>query len=450
LVALPAPGAHRAGRTKRILADPLAGTVNRTELASGVRVLSERMPGVRSAAIGVAIPVGSRDETVRYAGASHFLEHLLFKGTPTRSALDISAQIEAVGGDLNAFTGKEYTCFHARVLDADVDLAVEVLLDMVLNSLVVAADVDLERDVVLEEIAMSEDDPAGSAMEVFAAQVFAGSPLAAPVIGTVDSISGMSRADVRRHYRRWYVPSNLAIVAAGGIDHRSLVKATTRALAGVDAADAPVHPRRHQQRAHPVTVDADAVTVTKRPFEQANIITGVPGVPKGHEDRYTLAVLNACLGGGMSSRLFQSVREQRGLAYSVHSFSSMYSDAGVLGVYAGCAPAKTEETLAVIADELADVAAHGFSPDEVARGRGQVRGGLALSQEEAQARMIGLAEAELLTGEVRGLSDIIARVDQVTVDDVARLAARLLTQPRQTSIVGPFSDDHATRLEDHL
>lgn len=448
MVALPAPGAHPIGRTREVLADPLAGSVNRTELANGVRVITEHIPGVRSASIGVAIPVGSRDEVAPHRGASHFLEHLLFKGTHTRSAFDISSQIEAVGGELNAFTGKEYTCFHARVLDSDADLALNVLLDMVLNSTLLSADVDIERSVVLEEIAMADDEPAGCAMDVFAEQVYAGSPLADPIIGSVESITAITRDEVADHYRRWYTPGRIAVVAAGGIEHTAVVDAVQAALPD-QAHDGEVTVRRCQLPGQPVVANNSATRVTPRTFEQANIVTGFAGLPKGDPDRYALAVLNACLGGGMSSRLFQSVREERGLAYSVHSFTSMYSDAGVLAVYAGCAPAKTEETLDVIAAELAEVAAHGFSESEVARGRGQVRGALALSQEESQARMIGLAEAELLTGELRAISDIISRVERVTVDDVARLAARLLTAPRQTSIVGPFAEREASQLEEH-
>lgn len=447
MVALPAPGAHRTGRTRKILSDPLASTVNRTELASGTRILTEHVPGARSATVGVAVPVGSRDESDRYAGASHFLEHLLFKGTPTRTALDISAQIEAVGGELNAFTGKEYTCYYARVLDSDVNLALEVLLDMVLHSTVRAADVDVERDVVLEEIAMADDDPAGSAMEVFTGQIFAGSPLADPVIGSVESISAMSRADVRRHYRRWYQPDRIAVVAAGGVDHREIVRTADSLTQSPSESTAASVPRRLASAVVPLESAASTITVTQRPFEQSNIVTGVRGLPKGHPDRFALAVLNASLGGGMSSRLFQSVREERGLAYSVHSFTSMYSDAGIWAVYAGCSPGKTEQTLDVIAAELAEVAAHGLTRDEVDRGKGQVRGGLALSQEESQSRMIALAEAELLTGEVLSINDIIGHVESVTYDDVARLAATLLTGPGQTSIVGPFTDEDAARLE---
>jgi len=446
LVRLPDPGQQPPGRSRTILTDPLTGTVRRSVLDCGTRVLTQQMPTLRSATVGVAIPVGSRDEAPRYAGASHFLEHLLFKGTDQRSALAISASVEAVGGELNAFTGKEYTCYYARVIDSDAPLAVDVLMDMALRATVLAADVNIERDVVLEEIAMGEDEPAGVASENFARHIFAGSPLAEPVIGSTESISRMSRADVRRHYRRWYRPDSLVVAAAGGIDHGVVVSAVRRAV-----GEAPSTGGAHAARRSQVPSSAPALTaqvaVTHRRTEQANIVTGMPGLPKGHPDRYALAVLNASLGGGMSSRLFQAVREERGLAYSVHSFNQPYSDTGALGVYVGSVPNKVNEVLGVIDAELADIATHGLSAEEVNRGRGQVRGGLVLAQEETSARMVALAESELITGEVRSLADAVAGVDAVTAEDVQRLAGQLLTQPRQTSIVGPFSEKQRTRLE---
>ena len=453
MVALPAPGEQRPGRARTLIDDPYTGVVRRSVLDSGVRVLTGAMPGTRGVTLGVAVPVGSRDERGRYAGASHFLEHLLFKGTRKRSALEISASIESVGGDLNAFTGKEYTCFYARVRDQDAALALDVLLDMVVDSLVTAADVDLERGVVLEEIAMAEDDPGGCAAEDFAELAFQGSPLAAPIIGTVDTIAAMTRADVRRHYRSWYRPQTLAVVAAGAVDHRSVVAAAGEALAGWEAAPTDVRGRRAGDTAAAAAASVDgsasnAVTVRTRDTEQVNVVTGVAGIARGDERRYALAVLNAVLGGGMSSRLFQSVREERGLAYSVHSFVNSYSDRGVVGVYAGCSPEKLMDTLEVIDEVLEGVAAHGLTPAELERGRGQLRGSMVLGQEEGSARMTALAEAELITGNVRSLDEMLAEVDKVTVDDVAALAAELWQRPRRTSVVGPLDADTVAKLED--
>jgi len=454
VVALPAPGEQRPGRARTLIDDPYTGVVRRSVLDSGVRVLTGAMPGTRAVTLGVAVPVGSRDERGRYAGASHFLEHLLFKGTKKRSALEISASIESVGGDLNAFTGKEYTCFYARVRDQDAALALDVLLDMVVDSIITAADVDLERGVVLEEIAMVEDDPAGCAAEDFAELALQGSPLAAPIIGTVDSITAMSRADVRRHYRSWYRPQTLAVVAAGAVDHQAVVRAARKALAGWEAAPTDVRGRRPDAPASvtldktPDAAEAKSVAVRTRDTEQVNLVTGVDGLARNDERRYTLAVLNAVLGGGMSSRLFQSVREERGLAYSVHSFVNSYSDRGVVGVYAGCSPARLTDTLAVIDEVLQEVASHGLTAAELERGRGQIRGSMVLAQEEGSARMTSLAEAELITGKVRSLDEMLAAVDKVTADDVADLAAQLWQQPRRTAVVGPVGDDAVAGLED--
>lgn len=447
MVALPAPGEQRPGRARTLIDDPHTGVVRRSVLDTGVRVLTQSMPGTRAVTLGVAIPVGSRDERARYAGASHFLEHLLFKGTRERSALEISASIEGLGGDLNAFTGKEYTCYYARVRDSDASLALQVLLDMVTDSLITAADVDLERTVVLEEIAMSDDDPAGTAGEDFAALVYQGSPLAAPIIGTVDSISAMSRADVRRHYRSWYRPQTIAVVAAGAVDHSALTATARRALAQWQQAPAELRGRRVCLSSASSPAQATGVAVRAKDTEQVNIVTGAAGLPRADDRRYALSLLNAVLGGGMSSRLFQSVREERGLAYSVHSFFQGYSDAGAVGVYAGCSPSRVLPTLEVIDAELAAVAQGGLSPAELERGRGFLRGATVLAQEEASARMSTLAEAELVTGEVRALDEVLAAIDAVTLDDVAELAADLWSQPRQTAVVGPLADSTIAELE---
>lgn len=450
MVALPAPGEQRPGRTRTLIDDPYTGVVRRSVLDSGVRVLTGAMPGTRAVTLGVAVPVGSRDERGRYAGASHFLEHLLFKGTKKRSALEISASIESLGGDLNAFTGKEYTCFYARVRDQDAALALDVLLDMVVDSLISAADVDLERGVVLEEIAMAEDDPGGCAAEDFGELVFQGSPLALPIIGTVGSIGAMTRADIRRHYRSWYRPQTVAVVAAGAVDHRAVVTAARKALSGWDAAPSDVRGRRASTptgaAAH--ELGEKSVKVRTRDTEQVNLVTGVVGLARSDERRYALAVLNAVLGGGMSSRLFQSVREERGLAYSVHSFVNSYSDRGAVGVYAGCSPARLKDTLHVIDEVLEEVAVHGLTAAELERGRGQLRGSMVLGQEEGSARMTALAEAELVTGKVRSLDEMLAEVDKVTADDVAALAAELWQRPRHTAVVGPLDADAVAQLEE--
>ncbi len=450
MIIIPEIGEQHPGDTRVLFAD--AGTVlSRTVTAAGVRVASESMAGARSATIGVWAPVGSRDEIPELAGASHFLEHLLFKGTRKRTALDISAAIDEVGGELNAFTSKEYTCFYARVIDVDVPLAIDVLMDMALSALIDPADVDSERDVILEEIAMHDDDPADAVQQLFAAQVFADTPLADPVIGTTASISAMPADSIAAHYHQWYQPQTLVVTAAGGLDHTAVVAAVEQAVAAAQSdgasvtgqiavADDVVCPRARRGSALTFPTQTAQERRVFRDIEQVNIMMGYRGLPRLDPLRPAAAVFNAAVGGGMSSRLFQEVREARGLAYSVQSFSTSYSDAGSFGVYAGTMPERVDTTLEVIADVLAEVRVHGLSPTEVTRGKGQIKGGLVLAMEESSTRMMTLGEAELVTGEYLSVSERLARIDAVTPGDLDEVAQRLCVGGRQLSIVGRTDD----------
>ncbi|WP_367919734.1 M16 family metallopeptidase, partial [Nocardioides ginsengisoli] len=319
-------------------AGQVTSLVRRTQLASGLRIVTEQMAGARSASIGVWIGVGSRDETATTHGASHFLEHLLFKGTTERSALDISIELDAVGGEFNAFTAKEYTCFHARVLSDDLPLAVDVLGDMITGSVIAPHDVDAERDVILDEIAMHDDDPDDVVQNLLAELAWgAESALGRPIAGTNESIEAMTPAQIKRFYRRHYVPANTVISVAGALDHASVVAAVKKAFARHDwlaGKAVPATARTATVRRRP-KVGAGEGRVD-RPFEQVNLVLGCEGLTRDDERRYALGVLNTALGGGTSSRLFQEVREQRGLAYSVYSFASHYADSGVVGVAVGC------------------------------------------------------------------------------------------------------------------
>src|SRR5436305_1964121 len=303
---------QRTGSTRTLLSGPDGGVVRRTVLPGGLRVISESVPGVRSVAFGVWVGVGSRNETGSLAGASHYLEHLLFKGTRKRDAMAIAAELEAVGGEINAFTAKEYTCYYARVLDADTPLAVDVICDMVTSSVLAAREVENERGVILEEIAMHDDDPGDAVHDVFADIVWPDTPLGRPVLGSVDNIGTISRNAIAGYYRRRYRPENLVIAAAGNLDHRALVRLVRNAFADVpvDADATPSKPRLGGRA--PAFRPASAVVT--RPIEQANLVVGAPGLRRLDDRRFALGVLNAAFGGGMSSRLFQEVRETRGLA----------------------------------------------------------------------------------------------------------------------------------------
>jgi predicted Zn-dependent peptidase len=430
---------QKPGTTRTLLSAEDGGAqVRRTVLPGGLRVVTEAMPGVRSASVGVWVAIGSRDESPRLSGASHFLEHLLFKGTPTRSALDISCELDEVGGEFNAFTAKEYTCFHARVLDEDLPLAVDVLGDMVTSSTLERADVEAEREVILDEIAMHDDDPDDVVGNLFSEKAWGTSPIGRPIAGTAESIRALTRAQIRGYYRRRYVATNMVVAVAGNIDHASVVRQVRKAfsrndfLADTDARPAPV---RRGDRSRPT---ATGDVVVSRPFEQVNLVLGVNGLVRTDERRYALGVLNAALGGGTSSRLFQEVREQRGLAYSVYSYASHYSDAGTFAVAVGCLPTKVTEVLRVVRSELERLARDGISPEELQRGQGQLRGGLVLSLEDSGSRMSRIAKAELLYDELPSIDDVLDRVAEVTLEDVNALAASLFAQGQTLAVVGPF------------
>ena len=427
-----------SGGTER-LADGDA-TVCRTVLPGGLRVITESMPTVRSASFGIWAGVGSRDEDIRHAGATHYLEHLLFKGTSRRSALDISAAIDAVGGELNAFTAKEYTCYYARVLDADLPLAIDVLSDMVTASLLEPSEVEAERAVILEEIAMTDDDPSDTAHEAFGWQLFGDTPLGRPILGTVDSINAITREQIAEHYVAKYGPENLVVAAAGRLDHDEVVELTRNSFAQVMKARAVPAPPRLPAPAGPEVGSGTGVRLISRPIEQANLVLGCVGLARTDDRRFSLGVLNAALGGGMSSRLFQEIREKRGLAYSVYSFNSQHADVGLWGIYAGCLPAKADEVLAICADEIAKVCDGGLTKEELDRGKGQLRGSIVLGLEDPASRMTRIGKSELVYPRLEPVDEILARIDAVTLDEVREVAVAILSQPKALAVVGPYDD----------
>jgi predicted Zn-dependent peptidase len=437
------PALQRAGTTRILARDSAGSAVRRTVLPNGLRVITETMPGMRSAAFGVWVGVGSRDETPSLAGASHYLEHLLFKGTARRTGLEISAAMDAVGGELNAFTSKEHTCYYAHVLAADLPLAADLVCDVVTQATLAAEDVDSERGVILEEIAMRDDDPSDAVHDVFGEALFGDTALGRPVVGTVESIEGMRRDQIAGYYRRRYRPESMVVAAAGQLDHRTVLRLVRGAFggsAGIAAAPAAT-PQPPRAGGRPPRRPARRVATIRRPTEQANIVLGTFGLSRQDDRRYALGVLNSALGGGMSSRLFQEVRERRGLAYSVYSFTTQYAGSGAVGVSAGCHPAKVHELLAVVRDQLHEVAERGLDDAEVARGKGQVRGGLVLGLEDTGSRMSRIGKGELAYGEVLEVDEMLARVDAVTTDEVRTLAAELLSGPLCLAVVGPFDED---------
>jgi len=411
------------------------GSVRRSVLPGGLRVVTERIPGVRSASVGIWVSVGSRDEQPAVAGAAHYLEHLLFKGTVRRSSIGISEEIDAVGGELNAFTAKEHTCFYAHVLDDDLPLAVDLVSDVVFNAVCAERDMETERSVVLEEIAMRGDDPEDLLQEAFCEALLGSHPLGRSVLGTEQSITAMTRGALYGFYRRRYVLPKMVLAVAGNVEHSAVLRLARKALGDRLAGDsAPAAPRAGKIR----VPRGPGLVLHTDDTEQAHLMLGVRALDRHDDRRFTLGVLNAALGGGMSSRLFQEVREQRGLAYQVYSSVASYADTGSLCFYAGCQPDRLGEVAGVIRDVLAKVAAEGLSAAEVARGKGQLRGGLVLGLEDTSSRMSRIGKSELNYADHLTVEQTLGCVEAVTEEDVATLARQLLRRPMAVSVVGPY------------
>jgi predicted Zn-dependent peptidase len=399
-----------------------------------LRVITEHVPSVRSASVGVWVGVGSRDEGPSVAGAAHFLEHLLFKSTPTRTAVEIAQSVDAVGGELNAFTSREHTCYYAHVLDTDLELAIDLVADVVLRGRCAAADVELERDVVLEEIAMRDDDPEDTLGDVFLSAMFGEHPVGRPVIGSVESISAMTRSQLHSFHTRRYTPERMVVAVAGNVQHDQVL-ALVREHFGPHLVDGrePSVPRRGSGR----VPGAPTLELVNRDSEQTHMFMGVrtPGRHWGH--RWALSVLNGALGGGLSSRLFQQIRETRGLAYSVYSTIDTFSDAGALSVYAACLPERFDEVVRVTTDVLAEVARDGITEAECRIAKGALRGGLVLGLEDSGSRMNRLGRNELDFGEHRSVTTSLERIEAVTLEEVNAVARQLLTRPFGGAVLGP-------------
>lgn len=416
--------------------------VRRSVLPSGVRILSEQVPGARSATIGYWVAVGSRDETPHTFGSTHFLEHLLFKGTKTRTALDIAVSFDEVGGEHNALTAKEYTCYYAKVQDRDLAMAVDVIADMLTSSLLDREEFETERGVILEELAMADDDPADVTSERFFEAVLGEHPLGRPIGGNAETIGAVSRDAVWDHYRANYRAQDLVITVAGAVDHDQLVAGVIAALARADwDLTTPAMPVGRRNPVSELIERGSPLTLVHRPIEQANILLGVSGIAATDERRATLSVLNSILGGGMSSRLFQEIREKRGLAYSVYSFSPSYSDAGLFGMYAGCSPAKVSQVAELMISEFRGLAASGVTVEEISRAQGQMSGASALALEDSDTRMSRLGRSEITQGEFVDLDEALRRISLVSAHNIQTLAEELISRPLSIAAVGTVAAD---------
>jgi predicted Zn-dependent peptidase len=437
----PAP----VGATSVLDVDEFGGRVERTELPGGLRVLTETMPGVLSATVGIWVGVGSRDESPGLAGSSHFLEHLLFKGTRSRTALEIATAMDAVGGEMNAFTAKEHTCYYANVLASDLPLAVTLLGDLVTDALNTAPDLESERTVVLEEIAMRDDEPSDAVHDLYAETLFGDTQLGRSVLGTVESIESLSRDDVDGWYRQRYAAPSIVVAAAGRVDHQQVLDLVIAAFGERLAGPARPEPLRRGEDVVP-TGPARPTGLIRRTTEQTHLLLGGIGMGRLDDRRYAAAVLDTAVGGGMSSRLFQEIREKRGLVYSVGSALTHYAGTGSFSVYAGCSPKRVPEVLRLVRAELAAVAEAGLTAEEVARGRGQLKGGMVLGLEDTGSRMSRLGKSELSYGEYLPVREVLDRLEAVDTDQVREVAADLLTRDTCLAVVGPYRERDLDRL----
>ncbi len=430
---MPQPPAARALRRGQ-RNDETTAAVRRTTLPGGLRVVTEHIPSVHSASVGVWVGVGSRDEGSSVAGAAHFLEHLLFKSTPTRSAVEIAQAVDAVGGELNAFTAREHTCYYAHVLDTDLELAVDLVADVVLRGRCAVDDVEIERDVVLEEIAMRDDDPEDTLGDVFLSAMFGAHPVGRPVIGSAESVSGMTRAQLHSFHLRRYIPERMVVAVAGNVDHDEVVGLVrehfgSRLVRGRN----PVAPRKGTGRVG----GKPTLQLVSRDAEQTHLSMGVRTPGRHWDHRWALSVLNTAIGGGLSSRLFQQIREKRGLAYSVYSTVDTFSDTGAFSIYAACLPERFDEVVRVTTEVLEKVGRDGLTESECRIAKGSLRGGLVLGLEDSGSRMNRIGRSELNYGEHRTIEQTLGKIAEVTLDEVNAVASQLLTRPYGAAVLGP-------------
>lgn len=406
---------------------------NLVTMDNNAKVLTEKMAHVRSVSIGFFVDIGSRYETPDINGASHFIEHLMFKGTGRRTPKDIAEELDAVGGQLNAFTTKEYTCYYARVLDEHFDLAVDLLGDMLFESKFDPADIDRERNVIIEEIKMYEDTPDELVHDIFAGSIWRGHSLGQPIIGTADVINSLSRDSLYDYYKTHYNPGRMIVAVAGNINHDVVIDRLR-----------PVFEKREVKES-PRQVNTPAnkrqITCRNKDTEQVHLIVGAPGLKLDHEKIYVMQIINTILGGGLSSRLFQEIREQRGLVYSVYSYHSSYHDTGLFGVYAGLSKQNVDEVLALIFKQVRDIQVNGVKEEELHRAREQLKGNLYLSLENVNTRMSRLGKSQLYLGRVVAPEEIINKVNKVTISDIQELAKEVL-DPQGFSLasIGPWDD----------
>ena len=405
--------------------------VKKETLPNGVRVLTETVSHVQSVSVGIWMNSGARDEDEANRGISHFIEHMLFKGTETRTARQIADEFDSIGGQLNAFTEKEYTCYFAKVLSEHLPVAVDVLADMLLHSVLDLQEIELEKNVVLEEIKRHEDTPEDLVHDMFARSIWGDHPLGNPVLGTSKTVAKLSRADLVEFARTRYTPDSIVVSAAGNLVHEQLVQQIARLFGSLEGTKiAPVHA---------VPSFSSLSSRSNKTTEQVHFCMGAPGFSQLDPDKYALAIIDATLGGGMSSRLFQEIRENRGLAYAIGSYSASYREGGFFTVYGGTSMEHVDEVLDLVRIEFCNVLKDNITDDELTRAKNQIRGALVLSQESMSSRMIRMAKSELYFGRLIALEELIQAVLKVTHDNIGGVASRIFGESSYPVVaVGPF------------
>lgn len=411
-------------------------------LNNGIRLVTERIPTVKSVTIGLWVNAGSRDETPEEAGYSHFIEHMLFKGTASRSATDISREIDALGGEMNAFTTRETTTFYVKVLDQHLPQALDLLSDLFLRSRLSQKEIEKEKQVVLEEIRMVQDDPEDLIQELHTQLVMGTHPLSRPILGRASIIGQIRRQDLLGYMDRHYRPEDIVVAVAGNFDQGKIEKTMTRLFGRYQAAKGAMSRKRWPAELH------GGVTLKQKSLEQVHLCVGLQGIAAGHQDRYVIYALNSVLGGSVSSRLFQEIREKRGLSYSIYSFLSGYSDTGTVTVYAGTRAEEVDRVLDLVTREIQKLAKRGMASEELKRTKDQMKGGLMLSLESSHSRMNKLAKDELITGTHTSLEEMISEIDAVTEPQVSRVARHLFTTENMALTgLGPLSSRQVGMLK---
>ncbi|MDP2233283.1 MAG: pitrilysin family protein [Actinomycetota bacterium] len=409
-----------------------------TRLTNGVTVITESIDTVRSVALGVWFAVGSRDETEAEAGMSHFMEHMMFKGTPQHTAAQISEAFDSLGAELNAFTSKEYTCYYARFVDEHLEKAVSLLSEMVVDSLLADDACDSEREVVIEEIARMEDTPDDRIHEMFGHALWPDHPIGLPILGSRESVGGFNNAKSLAFRDRHYLTGNCVVAAAGNLDHDQVVRMVEKYLS------LPEGPRSTRPAA--IAAGASRLAVLTKETEQTHICYGMASLNAHHEDRFALSVIDTVLGGGMSSRLFQEIREKKGLAYAVYSFQALYQDTGQFAVYAGTRPSNTEQVFELIQVEVERMRLQGMTAEELTLAKDSIKGHMVLGLESTRNRMTRLGKNRVTDGELLSVDEIVARIDSLTLDDVGRVAADVLAGEKILAMIGP----HESKDVQHL